>query len=83
MKRRPSGNIMKFFAPKTEKKPEEKPVLQPDAMVLLLDLANRVEKLEKDVLKWHLKQSPGRPKNEDPAPPQDVVSIGGRVYKTK
>lgn len=73
-------NILNLFG---AKKTPEKPVLKPDAMELLLDLAERVEKLEKDVIKWHLKQSPGRPPIPNVPlgqPGTQVINIGGKPY---
>jgi len=49
---------MWIFSKKTEKKQE----LTETDRELLLDLAQRMVILEKNMAKWYLKQSPGRPK---------------------
>lgn len=68
--------IFDVFRKKTAPKPE----IKPDYAELLLDLAQRVETLERHIAKLHLKQSPGRPP-QTPQTDTQVINIGGREYK--
>lgn len=65
--------------PFRKQKIEPKPELKPDYIELLLNLAARVETLEKHIAKLHTKQSPGRPTST--FPDYSSIVIGGKEYK--
>lgn len=70
---------MKFFDEIVHKS-EKKADLKPDYIELLLNLAARVETLEKHIAKLHMKQSPGRPQSSGTQPDTRVINIGGKDY---